>query len=668
MLSVLVALAMLAAPADAQVTLTTSRVASGLSLPLFVTAPPGDTARVFIIEQRSGTTGRIRILNIPGNTLNATAYLSISPVATNDEEGLLGLAFHPDFLNNGYFWVYYTNSSGNNVIARYQANTPYATSTTANAASATMLLTISHPTNNNHNGGWMAFGPDGYLYVATGDGGSANDPSNNAQNINVLLGKLLRLDVDGADDIPGNDDDDGVIGMTLAPYTSPADNPFVGVAGDDRIWAYGLRNPWRDSFDRLTGDLYIGDVGQGSREEVDFQLASSAGGENYGWRCMEGNNCTGLSGCTCRDASLTLPIHEYTHAGGNCSITGGYVYRGSAIPCLQGTYFFADYCSNQIWSLRYDGAVVTELTNRTADLDPPSFAINSITSFGEDANGELYICDRGGEVFKIELESFSDCNSNGVADCVDIAGGTSQDCNMNGIPDECGGDGNPDITAHPQNQSACENGEATFSVVASGKGTLSYQWQRNGGEIPGATAATLQIDPVAAADAGAYNCVVTDSCGSATSSSATLTVWIGPSITQQPVDQSVCQGDEVSFTVAADGTAPLSYQWRKNGIPIPAGAGSSYMILSVAPSDVGTYDCVVSNLCGSATSSPASLTVDTCPGDANGDGQTENVDLQILLESWNSPNPDQRADFNFDGLVDNADLQILLDNWMCMCQ
>jgi len=424
--------------------LTTVRVASGLALPLYVTAPPGDNARVFILEQRSGTTGRIRILNIPAHTLNATAYLSISPVATGNEEGLLGLAFHPDFLNNGYFWVYYTNSAGNNVIARYQANAPYATSTTANAATATTLLTISHPTFDNHNGGWIAFGPDGHLYVATGDGGSANDPSNNAQNINVLLGKMLRIDVDGADDIPGNDDDDGVIGMTLPPYTSPPDNPFVGVAGDDRIWAYGLRNPWRNAFDRLTGDLYIADVGQGNWEEIDFQPASSSGGENYGWRCMEGNNCTGLTGCTCEigcaGGPLTCPIHQYNHAtdGFSCSITGGYVYRGCAMPDMHGIYFFADFCSNRIKSFRYDGVSITEFTDRTTELDPAGAqTIDAITSFGEDNRGELYICDRGGEVFKIVPAVTQDCNGNLIDDTCDIAEGTAQDCNRNGKPDSC---------------------------------------------------------------------------------------------------------------------------------------------------------------------------------------------------------------------------------------
>jgi hypothetical protein len=439
--------------------LTTVRVASGLSLPLYVTAPPGDTSRAFIVEQRSGTTGRIRVLQLPSNTLLTTPFLSVSPVSTGDEQGLLGLAFHPNYNDNGYFWINYTDSGGTTRVVRYQASPP--SSNTANAASATTVLSISQPFSN-HNGGWLGFGPDGYLYISTGDGGSANDPGNRAQNLTLHLGKMLRIDVDGADDIPGNDDDDGVIGSTLAPYTNPPDNPFYGATtGLDEIWAYGLRNPWRCSFDRLTGDLWIGDVGQGSWEEIDFQPAGSSGGENYGWRCMEGNHCTGLTGCTCDincgGGLLVCPIHEYSHStdGFSCSITGGYVYRGCAMPDMNGIYFFADYCSDHIKSFRYSpGSGITEFTDRTTELDPAgATAITDITSFGEDAYGELYITDRNGEVFKIisltaedcnanaiddtcELAG-NDCNNNGKLDECDIAAGDSDDINGNGIPDEC---------------------------------------------------------------------------------------------------------------------------------------------------------------------------------------------------------------------------------------
>ncbi|MCG3127722.1 MAG: hypothetical protein CHACPFDD_02592 [Phycisphaerae bacterium] len=527
----------------AQGQLTTERVASGLSRPVFVTHATGDFNRVFIIEQRQTSTARIRILNIPAHTLNGTAYLTISPTATGNEEGLLGLAFHPQFLANGYFWVYYTNSSGNNTIVRYRANAPYATSTTADAASATTVLTISHPGQSNHNGGWIAFSPNdsqGYLYVNTGDGGSGNDPPNNAQNINVLLGKTLRLDIDGADDIPGTDDDDGAIGQNLAPYTNPPDNPFVGVAGLDEIYFMGLRNPWRAGFDRANGDLYIGDVGQNAIEEIDFVHTNTAVTpiQNFGWRCMEGLNCTGLTGCTCNDPVLTDPIQTYSHAGGACSVTGGYVYRGCAIPALQGTYFYADYCSSVISSFVYDrsGNPAPAPTDRTAELDPPgALTIDSITSFGEDAFGEIYICDQsGGEVYKIIPASFvgPDCNGNGRNDACDLLAGTSVDCNSDGTLDDCQSDPTVQITADPANAGAEPGGTAVFSVSVSGDPPFTYQWRKggvdlvDGGNISGATTDTLTISPVSVGDDGFYDVVVSNVCGSVESADARLVVGV----------------------------------------------------------------------------------------------------------------------------------------------
>lgn len=381
------------------------RVASGLSQPCWVGAPAGDFNRVFIIEQKPSSTGRVRVLDITTNppTLSPTTYLTVSPVATADEQGLLGLAFHPDFLNNGYFWVNYNTSGGTTVIARYRANAPFATSTTANPT-ATTLLTIAQPFSN-HNGGWMGFGPDGYLYISTGDGGSGNDPNGAGQSLSTLLGKMLRIDVDGPDNVPGNADD----GPTS--YTVPATNPFPGATAPfNTIWAYGLRNPWRCSHDRTTGELYIGDVGQNSgssQEEISHQpadVAGSMGGRNYGWRCMAGTLCTGLSGCTCNAANLVLPISNYaTGSSSRCAVIGGYVYRGSAIPALQGHYFFADYCAAQIYTMQYTGTPNPAVVTRTSDLSPSTngFAINTITSFGEDAAGEIYICDRGGELFKV---------------------------------------------------------------------------------------------------------------------------------------------------------------------------------------------------------------------------------------------------------------------------
>lgn len=363
---------------------TAIRIASGLSRPVFVTAPPGDMERIFIVEQRSGSNGRIRI--IKNGQLLSTPFLSIT-VSTGSEQGLLGLAFHPDYANNGYFYVNYTRTDGNTVIARYTVSS---NPDIADVNSAQTVLVISQPFSN-HNGGYIAFGPlDGYLYINSGDGGSANDPQGHGQNINSLLGKILRLDING-DDFPADPNRN---------YAIPPTNPFVGVAGADEIWAYGLRNPWRADFDDLTGDFYIGDVGQNNWEEIDFQPGNSPGGENYGWRCMEGNHCTGLSGCTCNDPALTDPIYEYSHDMG-CSVTGGVVYRGSAIPGLSGTYFFSDFCTADIYSFRYDGSNITEFTDRTTQLDPSDSNIDAVSSFGEDAAGEIYICDLNGEVFKI---------------------------------------------------------------------------------------------------------------------------------------------------------------------------------------------------------------------------------------------------------------------------
>ncbi|MCZ6653915.1 MAG: PQQ-dependent sugar dehydrogenase, partial [Planctomycetota bacterium] len=361
--------------------LTTVRIATGLQRPIGLTAPVGDTERVFVIEKR----GRIRV--IQDGVLLATPFVDIDfrvggGTGFGDERGLLGLAFHPNYLENGFFYVDYTNNSINTTIARYSVAGDPATSNVADVNSELILKVINQP-EGNHNGGWIGFSPnDGYLYIAMGDGGGANDQHpfpGNGQNLNTCLGAMLRIDVDncpadldyngtvGAFDLamllggwgpnPGHPADfngDNVVdaadlaqllgdwGPCGSPYAIPDDNPFTA-GGCPEIWAYGLRNPWRNSFDPANGDLYIADVGQGSREEVDYQRGNSSGGENYGWRCMEGTLCTGLSGCTCDDLSLTRPIHQYTHGGSpfRCSITGGEVYRGCAIPDLQSTYFFA---------------------------------------------------------------------------------------------------------------------------------------------------------------------------------------------------------------------------------------------------------------------------------------------------------------------------------------
>ncbi len=391
------------APPQANINLTL--VSSGLLRPSYVTAAPGDRSRLFIIEKL----GRIRIYK--NNALQPTPFIDIDPVvrSSGNEEGLLSMAFHPDYASNGYFYVYYTNNNGDLQIARYSVT---ANPDVADPNSALTLLIIPHPTNTNHNGGQLQFGPDGYLYLATGDGGSGGDPPNNAQNTGVLLGKMLRIDVDGGE-----------------PYAIPPNNPFVGPGNPlDEIWSLGLRNPWRFSFDRLTGDIWIGDVGQETWEEVDHEPASSPGGLNWGWDCYEGTHpylsnpslpyCTGLT--------FTWPVYEYSHGSvGGCAITGGYVYRGSPNSTYFGDYLFADYCvGNTLWGLRFNGSawVATQHT-----LVPPAgLVLNNPTSFGQDAYGDLYVADDSGEVFKIALRPAQcvagnyDVNGDGDVDIVDV--------------------------------------------------------------------------------------------------------------------------------------------------------------------------------------------------------------------------------------------------------
>jgi glucose/arabinose dehydrogenase len=413
------ALAAFAGAAQAQ-QLTTVRLASGLSRPLFVCSPPGDTNRLFIVEQRGSagvaTRGDIRILNLATNTINATPFLSVTGLSISTEQGLLGLAFDPNYANNGFFYVDYTNSAGTSIISRYHVS---ANPDVADATSAVNVLTQAQPFNN-HNGGWLAFGPDGYLYIAFGDGGNACDvPYGNAQNLNTLLGKLLRIDV------------------STLPYSIPASNPFVGQANvRGEIWDYGLRNPWRNSFDRATGELYIADVGQDAQEEIDVEPALS-GGHNYGWACREGYGCvTGSSSCSstppaicpaCTIAGAVDPVWAYPHIAtpGNCAVTGGYVYRGCVMPALRGTYFFSDYCSAQIWTFNYAGGPVASVVNHTSELAVAGFTINAVTSFGEDSNGELYIVDQGstantGEIYRIIPRCYANCDGSTTSPSLNV--------------------------------------------------------------------------------------------------------------------------------------------------------------------------------------------------------------------------------------------------------
>jgi hypothetical protein len=364
---------------------TTQRIASGLNRPLWAGAPRGDE-RVFVAQKG----GQIRIAQ-DGQVL-ASPFLNLAAkVSGGGEQGLLGMAFHPAYASNGRFYVHYTDLAGDTLVSRFTVS---ADRNVADPLSEAVVLAQPQPFEN-HNGGDLHFGPDGYLYVFLGDGGSANDPACRAQKLTNLLGKVLRIDVDSA-----------------TPYAIPPTNPFVGQGGREEIFHYGLRNPWRNGFDRLTGDLYIGDVGQDVREEIDVAPAGSAG-LNFGWKVMEGTRCNLSSAClsgtpACNDPAYVQPIVELLHSDGALAITGGLVYRGCACPSEYGKYFFADYFDDKIRSLVYDPATggVSGLADRTAELAPGGgLAIKNIASFGEDGFGELLIVDHAGsgngEVFKM---------------------------------------------------------------------------------------------------------------------------------------------------------------------------------------------------------------------------------------------------------------------------
>lgn len=336
----------------------------GLDSPVGLVYPNDGSGRLFVVEQ----SGRIRV--VQNGQLLPEPFLDLTDrVVSGGERGLLAVAFHPNYRENGLFFVNYTGAEGHTRVARYRVSA--ADPNRADPGSGEVILLVEQPYAN-HNGGDTKFGPDGYLYIALGDGGAGGDPHNHGQNLESLLGKLLRIDVDGS-----------------TPYGIPPDNPFVSRPGRDEIWAYGLRNPWRFSFDRQTGDLYIADVGQNRLEEINFQPASSGGGQNYGWNIYEARERFKQG----EAANPVFPVAQYTHDEGGCSITGGYVYRGQEIPWLQGAYLYGDYCTGKIWALsRQDGEWKSRLL-----LETP----HRISSFAEDQAGELYVVHHGGEVYKL---------------------------------------------------------------------------------------------------------------------------------------------------------------------------------------------------------------------------------------------------------------------------
>ena len=408
------AAALLMACTPVQAAINSMRVASGLSRPVYVTAPPDDTNRLFIVEQ---WTGKIKILNRDGNAINATPFLTISGLSTGSEQGLLGLAFDPNYAANGRFYVNYTDSSGNTQVRRYERSS--SDPNLANPASSLPILSIAQP-QSNHNGGWLGFGPNGYLYISSGDGGGDYDDDaghdvsvGNGQSLGTMLGKMLRVDINN-DAFPADPNKN---------YAIPVSNPFAAGGGLPEIWAYGLRNPWRPSFDRATGNLWIADVGQATREEINFQTASSLGGVNYGWRLREGLIQTPNAVGGPKPPGAVDPIFDYPHSGGGVSgisVTGGYVYRGP-IAELQGQYFFSDYGNPKLWTLTYDGTTLSGPLDLTSQLVPNVGVYNQIVSFGEDGEGNLYIVDLDGEVFKVGPDRTD--HPSGDAEKVSVANG-----------------------------------------------------------------------------------------------------------------------------------------------------------------------------------------------------------------------------------------------------
>ena len=366
-----------------------TEVAGGLSSPVGVVNAGDGTNRLFIVEQR----GTVRVFQ--NNALKSGFFLDIRGIAggfTNGgERGLLGLAFHPDFESNHKLFAYYTENGGDLVITQLTANSG---NTAVSASTADPLITIEHSSHPNHNGGQLLFGPDGYLYIFTGDGGGAGDPDENGQDKNATLGKVLRIEpnLDGG-------------------FTTPSDNPFDGsTPGNDAVWDYGMRNPWRASFDRANGTLWIADVGQGLYEEINREPATSSGGLNYGWDCREGLHTYAdqTPGITCPGSGFTGPIAEYNHSGGNCSVTGGFVYRGGVFEDLIGQYVLGDYCSGRMWTLQSGAGSPSLVFHRDTSA--------LITSFGETEKGELYMTDRAGRLYRVVAPPYSDVTSHSLID------------------------------------------------------------------------------------------------------------------------------------------------------------------------------------------------------------------------------------------------------------
>ena len=511
-------------PLTAQLSVNLRLFASGFTRPVDI-AHAGDD-RLFIVEQR----GFIKIINAAGQVL-PTPFLDIDARVNSgaNERGLLGLAFHPEYSNNGYFFVNYTNNSGHTVIARYSVNP-----TNPNQAlvdSEQIIMTITQPFSN-HNGGDLNFGADGYLYIGMGDGGSGGDPQNYSQNRQSLLGKMLRIDVNNG-----------------SPYSVPASNPFINIAGTrPEIWAIGLRNPWRFSFDRETQDLWIADVGQNAWEEVHFRPASSAGGENYGWRCYEGSATYNTNGCAGASGYI-VPIRTYPNPAEGCSITGGFVYRGEDYPGLWGRYLYTDYCSGKIWSLRPDGqgGWTNELLRQGAT--------NQYSTFGEDQRGELYLASlSSGQIWQLTDRCA----------LLDITAQVS--------PETCPGslDGFIDID------------------MLGGQPPFQFVWSNN----TTADSLNIYLGP------GDYSLTITDALGCRLERS-----FVVPVTEQAPPSAIVADGNMLSIP-----DIYASYQWYLNDQPIEGATAASwlatasgiYFVRAVTSAgcvlDSPSYELIISNI------------------------------------------------------------------------